>query len=95
VVSNFNPDPEEDLVNLLSGFRHAISLEAQTISGGLSACVAMQIARHGLACRLHPLAVCASPDGTTGSPADRWRKYALDRTSIVRTALSALGVAAA
>jgi transketolase len=91
VVSNFNPDPADHLVELLAGFRHVISVEAQTISGGLAACVSMQIARHSLACRLHPLAVCASPDGTTGSPADRWRKYALDRTSIVATALAALG----
>lgn len=91
VVSNFNPDPVDDLVEILSRFQHVISLEAQTISGGLGACVGMQIAKHGLACRLHPLAVHESPDGTTGSPADRWRKYSLDRVSIADTALAALG----
>jgi transketolase len=91
VVSNFNPDPEEHLREVLSRFRHVISVEAQTISGGLGAFVGMVIARHGLNCRLHPLAVCESPDGTTGSPADRWRKYSLDRSSIVRTAVKALG----
>ncbi len=95
VVSNFNPDPEDDLARILSRFHHVISLEAQTISGGLAACVALQIAKHGLPCRLHPLAVAASPDGTTGSPADRWRKYSLDRASIVNTALAALGVTTA
>ena len=95
VVSSFNPDPEDDLVQILSQFRHVITVEAQTISGGLSACVGMQIARHGLSCRLHPLAVCASPDGTTGSPAERWRKYGLDRTGIVGAALAALGTDAA
>jgi transketolase len=93
VVSNFNPDPEEHLREILSRFRHVISVEAQTISGGLAALVGMVIAKHGLNCRLHPLAVCESPDGTTGSPADRWRKYSLDRTSIVRTALAAVGTA--
>jgi transketolase len=92
VVSNFNPDPERDLVEILSPFRHVVSVEAQTISGGLAACVAMQIAVHGLPCRLHPLAVRVSPDGTTGSPADRWRKYLLDRKSIAETALAALGI---
>jgi transketolase len=92
VVSNFNPDPEDDLVQLLSRFRNVVSVEAQTISGGLGACVGMQIARHALACRLHPLAVRVSQDGTTGSPADRWRKYALDRVSIADTALAALGI---
>jgi transketolase len=95
VVSNFNPDPEKDLVEMLAQFRHVISLEAQTISGGLGACIGMQIAAHGLNCRLHPLAVRVSPDGTTGSPADRWRKYSLDRVSIANAALAALGVAPA
>ena len=91
VVSNFNPDPAEELAELLSQFRHVISVEAQTISGGLGACVAMQIASCGLECRLHALAVRSSPDGTTGSPADRWRKHGLDRMSIVDTALEAVG----
>jgi transketolase len=94
VVSNFNPDPEEHLREILSRFQHVISVEAQTISGGLGAFVGMLIARHGLNCRLHPLAVCESPDGTTGSPADRWRKYSLDRSSIVRTAVTALATSA-
>jgi transketolase len=92
VVSNFNPDPEEHLAELLAAFPHAISVEAQTISGGLAAFVGLLIARHGLTCRLHPLAVRESPDGTTGSPADRWRKHGLDRTGIVDAALAALGV---
>jgi len=93
VVSTFNPDPENDLIETLGAFEHVISLEAQTISGGLAACVSAQIARHGLPCRLHPLAVQVSPDGTTGSPADRWRKYGLDRASVARTAMEALGAA--
>jgi transketolase len=93
VVSTFNPDPANDLVELLGTFDHVISLEAQTISGGLAACVAAQIARRGLTCRLHPLAVQVSPDGTTGSPADRWRKYGLDRASVAKTAMEALGAA--
>lgn len=93
VVSTFNPDPENDLVEILGAFDHVVSLEAQTISGGLAACVGVQIARHGLTCRLHPLAVQVSPDGTTGSPADRWRKYGLDRASVAKTAIAALGAA--
>jgi transketolase len=95
IVSSFNPDPEDHLMELLSRFRHVISVEAQTISGGLASCVAMQIATHGLPCRLHPLAVRDSPDGTTGSPADRWRKYSIDRASVVNAALAALGVQSA
>jgi transketolase len=92
VVSSFNPDPEDDLVEILARFRHVISVEAQTISGGLAACVAAQIASKGLSCRLHALAVRSSSDGTTGSPADRWRKYGLDRSAIADAATMALGL---
>ena len=91
VVSNFNPDPENHLLEILAEFQHVISVEAQTISGGLAAFVGAQIAQHGLRCRLYPLAVRCSPDGTTGSQADRWRKYGLDRGAIAATALAALG----
>jgi transketolase len=91
VVSSFNPDPEDDLAEILSRFRHVITVEAQTISGGLAACVGGQIAQRGLPCRLHPLAVRTSSDGTTGSQADRWRKHGLDRASIAQKAMAVVG----
>lgn len=91
VVSNFSPDPEASLVEALAGFRHAISVEVQTASGGLGAFVATAIATHGLACRLRIMAIRTSPDGTSGMQIERWRKYGLDRTGIVQTALGALG----
>lgn len=91
VVSNFSPDPEADLVRVLAGFRCAISLEVQTASGGLGAFAATAIASHGLPCRLRIMAVRTPPDGTSGKQAERWRKYGLDRDSIAKTALGALG----
>ena len=93
IVSSFNPDPARDLTELLSGFRRAISLEAQTISGGLAALVASVIATESLACRLSPLAVRTSPDGASGSQRDCWQRHGLDRTAIVETARATLGVA--
>lgn len=87
VVSNFNPDPEEDLREMLSRFRVAISVEAQTVSGGLGSFVASVIASHDLRCRLCAMGVRTSPDGTSGKQADRWRKYGLDRSSIAKTAI--------
>ena len=90
VVSNFSPDPEDELVDVLSRFRSVVSVEAQTVSGGLGAFVAYVIASHGLPCRLRVMGVRTSSDGTSGHQPERWRKYGLDRNSIVGTVLGAL-----
>lgn len=92
VVSAFNPDPEDDMAGLLSRCPAVISVEAQTISGGLAAFVSSVIAARGLPCTLRALAVRGEPDGTSGSPADRWRKHRLDRTAIVEAATSLPGL---
>lgn len=91
VVSNFHPDPVEDMADLLRKVPHAITVEAQTISGGLGAFTAGVIASHRLDCRLWPLAVRTSPDGSSGSQMNRWRVHGLDRAGIAETARQALG----
>jgi transketolase len=91
VVSSFHPDPEDDLAAVLSTFRHAIAVEAQTVSGGLGSMVATAIASRGLACRLTILGIRVPTDGTSGLQAERWRKYGLDRDSIVERALALTG----
>ncbi len=92
VVSNFNPDPDEDLARILRSFDTAFSVEAQTLSGGLGAFVAGVIACRGLLCRLTMAGVRISPDGTSGVQPERWRKYGLDRESIIRTVFSHLRI---
>ena len=89
VVSSFNPDPAEHLGALLAGFERVVSVEAQAAPGGLAAFVSSVIATQGLQCRLTPLAVWDSPDGTSGSQEDRWRKHGLDAARIVVAAASA------
>jgi transketolase len=88
VVSNFNPDPSDDLADLLANHSQVITVEAQAISGGLAACVGTLIASQGLRCRLKSLAVRTPADGTSGSQLERWRKHGLDRASIVSSVLS-------
>jgi transketolase C-terminal domain/subunit len=95
VVSSFNPEPEADLAALLSKFPAAITVEAQTLSGGLGAFVNTVIATHGLACKSHNLGVKVAPDGTSGSQQERWRKYGLDRGHIAAHAMKLIGKAAA
>jgi transketolase len=84
LVSNFHPDPEDDLAEFLSSFRHAVSVEAQTLSGGLGAFVAGVIASRGISCKLRAFGVRTPPDGTSGIQEERWRKHGIDRHSIVR-----------
>lgn len=91
IVSTFNPDPGADVAALLAHARAAITLEAQTLSGGLGAFVGSVIATNGLGCRLRMLGVNASPDGSSGSQQDRWRVHGLDRASVVEQALTVLG----
>jgi len=90
VVSNFNPDPDEDLARLLRSFPIAFSVEAQTLSGGLGAFVSGVIASRGLLCRLTMIGVRTSPDGTSGHQGERWKKFGLDRESILRTVCDGL-----
>ena len=90
VISNYHPDPIDDIADIVSRVDHAISVEAQAISGGLGALVAAAIASRGIACRLWMLGVRTSPDGTSGVQADRWRKHGLDRGNIAQTARLAL-----
>ncbi|HEY3453464.1 MAG TPA: transketolase C-terminal domain-containing protein [Bryobacteraceae bacterium] len=84
ILSNFHPDPDEDLASILARFNDVTTVEAQTLSGGLGAFVASVIATRGLPCRLRALGVSAPPDGTSGNQQDRWRKHGLDRRSITR-----------
>jgi transketolase len=92
VVSNFNPDPEDDLLDLLKQFSFALTVEAQTVSGGLGAFVASVIAANSLRCRLNTLGVRTPPDGTSGNQQERWRKHGLDRQAIVHNVLSMLRI---
>jgi len=93
VVSSFNPDPARDVADLLVNFRLAVSVEAQSISGGLGAFVSSVIAAEGINCRLRSLGVRTSPDGTSGPQAERWRKHGLNSGSIVENCLDMLGSA--
>jgi len=90
IVSNFYPDPVDDLRVVLSAHDHVVSIEAQTASGGLGALIASVIATHRLGCRLRPLAVFTPHDGTSGSQTDRWKKHGLDCDSIVEAVLDAV-----
>ena len=94
IVSSFHPDPVDDVAAILASCKHAISVEAQAVSGGLASFLAMIIAEHGLACRLSALAVRTGHDGSSGSQRNRWEKHGLSRENILTSALKLTGVIA-
>jgi transketolase len=67
LVSTLNPPPTEALLELLSRFRHVITVEVHYITGGLGSLVAEVIADHGLNCRLTRCGVQRISDGLSGS----------------------------
>jgi transketolase len=51
VVSSFNPDPTDDLLEALSRFPVAVTVETHYVNGALGSLVAEVIADHGLRCK--------------------------------------------
>lgn len=90
VLSNFYPDPDDAAAALLAHVPFAITVEAQSVSGGLGAFAATVIASRGLRCRLRVMGVHTPPDGTSGSPRDRLAKHGLTQAHIVAAARQAL-----
>jgi len=74
VVSNFHPDPEDDLAEFLSKFRHVsqwrhrLSLEASALRGQRHRIARASCKLRALACGRHRMALAACKE--------RWRKHA-------------------
>ena len=91
IVAQPAPVPTTALQALLQRYRLVLTVEAHVAAGGLAALVAEQIAEQGLTCRLVRCAVETAPDGLSGSQGYYLRRHGLDRDSLVRRALQALG----
>lgn len=91
VVACVQPAPTGDLVDVLSKFRVALSVEEHYVNGGIGSLVSEVIAEEGLSCRVMRCAVRTQPDGRTGSHSYVRHKYGLSSEAIVRNALHLLG----
>jgi len=67
VVACLNPPPVADLVEALSHFRRAVTVEVHYQVGGLGSLVAEIVADHGLSCRTVRLGVRNQVGGLVGS----------------------------
>lgn len=90
VVSSFNPDPSEDLIDVLNRFRVAVTVEAHYREGGLGSMVAELIADNGLPCKTVRRAVATTPSGLTGSQAYLHERHGLSQRALCETVLQLL-----
>ena len=90
VVSSFNPDPTADLLEVLSQFPLALTVEAHYREGGLGSLVAEIVADNGLRCKTVRCGVRTTPSGLTGSQAYLQERHGLSRRALVETALQLL-----
>jgi transketolase len=93
VVSSFNPSPNEDLAEFLSGRLIAVSVESHFVDGGLGTLLAEVIAEQGLSTRLRRCGIEDLPRGTTGSQRFLEGQFGLSAPTIASTAKSALELA--
>ncbi len=90
VISTVNPPPVADLVDLLSRFPVAITVEAHQVTGGLGSLACEVVAEHAIRCKIVRLGVSGPPSGITGSDAFLNRRHGLDCGSLADTARGAV-----
>jgi transketolase len=91
VVSSLNPEPVDDLAELIGAVGVAVTVEAHYRNGGLGSAVGELIAERGLKARLHRAAVDKMPIAQTGSQAFLEDRYGLSPHGLAQTVEEALG----
>ncbi len=87
VIADVNPPPMDDLVEVLSHFRLALTIEAHYVVGGIGSMISEVIAERGLDCRMIRCGVDCVPSGITGSLDFMHNTYRLSREALVETSL--------
>lgn len=90
LVSSFNPEPADEIAELLDGIPTALTVEAHYRNGGLGSLAAETIAEHGLGCRLLRAGVGSMPAGKTGSQHYLEDRHGLTAPHLVRQLEQAL-----
>jgi transketolase len=90
VVASVNPAPIADLMEVLSRFRIALTVEVHYLSGGIGSLVAEVIAEGALRCRLVRCGVRNTPAGVIGSQDYLLKVHGLTAAQLAETALKAL-----
>ena len=86
VVACVSPVPEKDLVDLLSQFKSAITVETHYRVGGLGSLVSEIVAHHNLRCQVRRLGINSAIDPFIGSQAYMEGLHSLSNQSIADVA---------
>ena len=90
VVASVSPPPVEDLVEILSRFRVALTVEAHFVVGGLGSLVSEVVAEEGLGCRVIRCGVRTLSGAAGGSERYLLRLHGLTRELLAETARRAV-----
>ena len=90
VVSSLNPDPIDDLVEVLSCFSVAMTVENHYLTGGLGSVVSEVVAEHGIGCRVVRCGVKEVLDGVSGGTGYLRHIYGLSSEALVKKAVESL-----
>lgn len=90
VVASLRPAPVDDLIEVLSRFRLAFTVEAHYIEGGLGSLVSEVVAENGINCKVKRCGVNAMPIGKSGSQAYYYLKFGLSSRMLADKAMQDL-----
>jgi transketolase len=91
VVASVSPAPTDDLVEALSRYSVALTVEAHYAVGGLGSLVSELVAERGLPCRIVRCGISHPPHGISGSESYLHEAHGLSAEALADTALQALG----
>jgi len=91
LVPSFNPTPETELAELISGVDSVVTVESHYRSGGLGSVVAEVIADAGLGVRLRRCGVADIPRGQTGSQTYLEAQHGISASALAEAAQSLVG----
>ncbi len=86
VVASLNPPPVADLIEVLTRFSVALTIEAHYPIGGVGSLVSEIVAEHRLNCRVQRCGIRATPNGVSGSQAYLYGVHGLSSEKLVETA---------
>lgn len=91
VISSMNPAPLDDLKNIMSGFRLAITVENHYSVGGLGSLVSEIVAANGINCVIMPCGINSMPNGTSGSEEYLHHRHGISEDLLIKVAVEKLG----
>lgn len=90
VVASLNPAPIDDMVDALSRFSVALTVENHYLAGGLGSVVSEVVAEHGIGCRVVRCGVKEMPNGVSGGTDYLRHAFGLSSDALVKKAVESM-----